>query len=154
MEQLTEHFSIFEARCRCGCGIEQDYNKELTAQAQILEALRADLNADPDLEQYKPSGGEIRLFGSSWIRCPEYNKHKDVGGTDNSRHLPHHGDATDVSSPELPTRILYEKGKKYFNTAIHYAGRYFVHYDRRTWWDKKPHAWVKAPSPTVEPARA
>lgn len=152
MGLLTEHLTLYEARCRCGCGIEKLHVPELTAQAQVLEALRADLNADPELEQYKPPGGEIRLIPMSWVRCDKHNT--EVGGVALSRHRAFFCDATDISSPELPEDLLHEKAAKYFTTAIHYLGRYFVHVDRRAWPDGEVHAWVKEPSETVLPGEA
>lgn len=154
--QLTEHFSLFEARCRCGCGMERYYIPELTAQAALLEAFRTFLNEDLELEQCRADSpaGEIRLMPLSWIRCEKWNEHE--GGADNSHHLPtarHHCTATDITSPELPAQILYEKAKQFFSTVIYYRGRGFCHVDRRER-AEGPRAWVKAPSETKEPARA
>ncbi len=154
MHQVSEHFTLFEARCRCGCGIEKRYVPEITAQAQAIEALRAGLNGDPGLRHHldgSPSA-EFRLFGLSWVRCPAHNLAE--GGVPDSRHLPIHCDATDLTSPELPAKILYEKAKLYFPTVILYRGRNFIHVDRRTWADNKVHAWIKKPSQTVLPQEA
>ncbi len=152
MTNLSLHFSLYEARCRCGCGIESDHVPELKAQAEVLELLRDDININPELEKYKPTGGEITITPLSWIRCDDYNLL--VGGVDNSHHRETFCDATDITSRELPDDILYRQAAYHFNTAIHYLGRHFVHVDRREWDDHRIHAWVKTPSPTVEPGRA
>ena len=151
MFNISEHFTLYEARCRCGCGIEKLHVPEISAQAAALEAFRAGLNADPELARYlegSPSG-EFRLFALSWIRCERHNK--AVGGAGDSQHLPGHCDATDITCPELPAIILYDKAQDYFPTAIYYPDRHFVHCDRRVWPDGEVHAWVNNPAPTEIP---
>jgi len=144
---LTRHFSLFEARCRCGCKVEYQHIPRLKAQAERLELLRADLNNDDLLiAERDMAGGEFRLIPLSWIRCPNHNEAE--GGAENSRHLPHNCDAVDFSCPEILPEILYHKCKKYFNRVIWYRGRHFIHADMKP---GDPQFWVKNPSPTFEP---
>ena len=148
--KLSEHFTVYEARCRCGCKIELEYIPQLTAQAERHEAFRADLNEDGHLiDERLLAGGEFRLIPMSWIRCPKHNKAE--GGADDSRHLPHNCDGTDLTCPELPTETLYKKAQKHYNRVIWYRGRNFIHCDNKP---GPPQYWVKAPSKTVEPAKA
>jgi len=153
MVKLTEHFTLYEARCRCGCGIEKSHVPEITEQAQALEAFRAFLNDAEELKHYlegSPST-EIRLITKSWIRCEAHNE--EEGGARKSRHLPSNCDATDVFSPELHASVLYPLAQEFFSTVIYYRGRGFNHVDRRPR-EGGPVCWVEAPAETQEPARA
>jgi len=148
--KLSEHFSLYEARCRCGCKVEAEYIPELKAQAERNESFRADLNEDGHLiDERLLAGGKFRLIPMSWIRCSIHNKAE--GGADASRHLPYNCDATDLACPELPTETLYKKAQKHYNRVIWYRGRNFVHCDNKP---GPPQYWVKAPSKTIEPATA
>jgi len=148
--KLSKHYTLYEARCKCGCKIEFQHIPKLKAQAERLEALRADLNDDDLLiAERDMAGGEFRLIVLSWIRCPNHNEAE--GGAKDSEHLPKNCTATDITCPELPTEILYHKCKKYFNRAILYRGRHFVHVDMKPDAPNKSKYWIKAPSPTVIP---
>lgn len=147
---LARNFTWEEFRCRCGCGIEEDYFEEIKLLAQKLQALRNDINLDPELYKYRHiNRGDFRIIILSGIRCLKRNRSE--GGVKDSRHLPKHYDAVDFTCPELPTEILFKKAKKYFNVCIYYRGRYFIHGDLRPG-EKK--SWVKAPNKTLEPTRA
>jgi len=146
---LSRHFSLFEARCRCGCKVEYQHIPKLKAQAERLEALRADLNDDDLLiAERDMAGGEFRLIVLSWIRCPNHNEAE--GGAKDSEHLPKNCTATDITCPELSTEILYKKAQKYFNRVIWYRGRHFIHTDDKP---GEPKYWVKMPSKTIEPVK-
>jgi len=145
--KLSEHFTLHEARCRCGCKIEFQYIPQLKAQAERHEAFRLDLNEDDLLiAERDMAGGKFRLIPMSWIRCPAHNVNE--GGAKESRHLPHNCDATDLACPELQTEILYKKAQKYYNRVIWYRGRHFIHCDNKP---GDPKYWVKLPSKTLEP---
>lgn len=79
MGDLSMHFWLHEAACRCGCGLgarKEDVSAELVDR---LELIRADLGGKP-------------ITVTSWLRCPAHNAAQR--GAVNSAHL--RGTAVDI----------------------------------------------------------
>jgi len=145
---VSEHFTLHEARCRCGCGIEKKHIPEISALAELHEEFRAALNADPELKQYLGTAKEFGLVVLSWVRCEAHNKAVN-GAANNSRHLAKHCEATDLTCPRIPASVLYEKAKPFYETVILYPDKNFIHVDTRAWADGLAHAWVNEPRPVA-----
>ena len=75
---LTQHFSLFEFLCKCGCVAPPEVMRRIPPLAQALEVLRAEVQAP------------VQII--SGYRCVPHNR--KVGGAPNSRHT--WGDAVDV----------------------------------------------------------
>jgi len=126
--KLTEHFTLEEFRCRCGCGCEQAWVEECRRTAEILESLRAQINADPELDMYRV--GDFSITVECGVRCPKRNV--EVGGADHSAHLStDYQGAADTWVPGLPEAIWARYAFKHFKGCILYTKKHFVHVDRR-----------------------
>jgi zinc D-Ala-D-Ala carboxypeptidase len=111
-KKLTEHFTAYEKRCRCGrdCCDAMPMRMEFMAK---LEALR--------LEWGKP------LSPTSATRCGHHNE--EVGGAVQSQHLL--GNAVDfVLSSEADVRSLAALAEKYGFNGIG-VGKSVIHIDAR-----------------------
>lgn len=117
---LTDHFSLEEVACKCGCGFADFDIRQLGA----LEFLRGII------------GTPIAV--SSFCRCPAHNK--AVGGRPHSQHLL--GRATDISVAGMATgelaRLCEEVpcwrrgGIGIYNTFVHVDCRgYTARWDER-----------------------
>jgi uncharacterized protein YcbK (DUF882 family) len=89
---LSEHFTLAEAACKCGCPMPPDVRRNAEILAEHLEVIRLELG--------KP------LVIRSWYRCPDRNK--AVGGAPKSLHLT--GAAVDLNcggfnGPDIAKRI-------------------------------------------------
>lgn len=132
--RLTEHFTDYEFRCRCGCGAEKAHLSTIERTAVKLETLRTALNADPELINYRTSFDgsprEISIIIESAVRCPARNK--AVQGKPKSRHLSTaYAGAVDYYSPQVPLEYVWDKAKSLFPCAIMYTKRGIVHCDSR-----------------------
>lgn len=118
--KVSEHFTLNEVDCNCGCGASRVDVRQLPA----LEQMRLELG--------KIVGREVPLIVNSFVRCPSYNRH--IGGASNSKHLS--GKATDVRSiPSVSVQDLFLAALR-VPTFLHggigvYASRGFVHVDCR-----------------------
>lgn len=79
--QLSQHFTLAEMACKCGCGGEN--------KPEILTNLKALANA---LEVLRLAAGKTAVHINCAYRCPAHNK--AVGGEDQSLHLT--GKAADI----------------------------------------------------------
>lgn len=113
----AENFKTSEFECKCGCGT----NKEKPAHIMNLQVARNTL--------CRKYGRTIRIVVISGTRCTTHNK--NVGGVKDSTHLLSY--ASDIYSPDLPTRELYYALKKMdiFSTLIYYKGKNSIHADSR-----------------------
>lgn len=80
--KLTDHFSLSEFACKCGCKGEErpEVLANLKLTAQMLEAVKAKV------------GGRVVHLNCGY-RCPRHNK--AVGGDEHSQHLV--GKAADIT---------------------------------------------------------
>ncbi len=69
--QLSAHFKLSEFACRCGCGVEQRYIKQLENLCTNLELIRSILG--------------VPMVITSGVRCQAHNAEK--GGASKSSHL-------------------------------------------------------------------
>ncbi len=140
--QLTEHFTLHEFRCRCGCGSEKDWVEECRKTAEILEGLRERINSKPEYVRYRDMGGvrmkELAINVNCGVRCPTHNR--KVGGSDGSYHLSWidptvrevaYGGAADTYVSNLPTELWFKETEGLFRGRILYVKKKFVHGDRR-----------------------
>ena len=127
MSKVSEHFSLEEIICRCGCG--QAYvDPKLFI---ILEDFRAYLKNEV--------GMEIHLVTHCVNRCVEHNnKFLGQGASPNSRHLK--GRAWDGHGKEITIKKLHKLAKKAHKINILPGGLGFyswgIHIDsgqKRTW---------------------
>jgi uncharacterized protein YcbK (DUF882 family) len=117
-DELSEHFTWAEARCRCGCEIPPDLKGEIQKTASWLEEVRAALGGRP-----------MRVL--SWYRCRSYNA--KVGGAPNSQHLL--GRAVDFVHKDIsPRQTQAQIARKLYPDLVRGFGRYpgFTHVDRRS----------------------
>ena len=140
--RLTEHFTLHEFRCRCGCGAEKDWVDEVRITAEILEGLRERINGKQEYVQYRDMAGsrmkELAINVNCGVRCPTHNK--AVKGTDGSQHLSWidpsvrevaYGGAADTWVRGLPTELWFKETEGLFRGRILYVKKKFVHGDRR-----------------------
>jgi len=116
---MTEHFSEWEFRCRCGCG-------EMRVSSFLLEGLEA-----------MRSIVERPIFITSGCRCPVHNAR--VGGHVNSRHLTRFGsqlrksDAADIVVAGYSVRRIFRVAREvecFSDGGIGvYRGEGFLHVD-------------------------
>ena len=134
--RLTKNFTLYEFRCRCGCGAEKRHVEAIRKTAETLEALRERINIKVSLCKYKgvTKAGELKDFRikiRSGVRCPAHNKR--VGGVKSSRHLSTaYEGAADTRVPDLPVEIWSKESRDFFRGHILYLKKNFVHHDRRT----------------------
>lgn len=149
--RLTEHFTLHEFRCRCGCGAEKKWVAEVLKTAEILEALRERINLDAALSGYRgyARNGDLRDFRiviKSGVRCPKHNK--KVGGAEASKHLStNYQGAADTWVPGLPAKLWSETLDGFFRGRILYIKKNFVHVDRRV---GSPYVAIDDPENTKE----
>jgi len=143
MKQLTDHFTLHEFRCRCGCGAEWDWVEECRKTAEILELLRERINSKQEYIQYREQMlgeryRELPVIINCGVRCPKHNK--DVGGAKASYHLSFidkgireqaYRGAADTWAPGLPTELWFKETEGLFRGRILYTKKNFVHVDRR-----------------------
>jgi uncharacterized protein YcbK (DUF882 family) len=97
--KLSEHFTLSEFRCRCGCGGESQ--PEILANLKRVAAM---------LEKVRQAIGGKALIVTSGYRCLKHNE--AVGGvmpserSDGSLHLT--GQAADVQSGIVPPAIVQQ----------------------------------------------
>ena len=133
--KLTDHFSLEEFACRCGCGAETDWIEGCRRTAEILEVLRELINSKEEYHQYRnslPDGSlkELSVTLDCGVRCPKHNA--EVGGAPKSKHLSTmYEGAADTWIPGLPAEQWYAETKGYFRGRILYLDKNFVHVDRR-----------------------
>ncbi|RJO60825.1 MAG: hypothetical protein C4542_08225 [Dehalococcoidia bacterium] len=141
--RLTEHFTLREFRCHCGCGAEKDWVEEIKKTAEILELLRQRINTKQEYVKYRKllddqSYRELSIAISCGVRCPKHNA--AVGGAGKSQHLSEidkavrevaYGGAADTSVPGLPAPLWYAETEGFFKGRILYIKKKFVHVDRR-----------------------
>lgn len=103
--KLSEHFSIKEFTCKCGCG-QYKYDPVLLAK---MECLRAAIGNRP-------------ILVSSGYRCEKHNK--NVGGAKNSYHMK--GKACDIrvngnmaELQKMADRIFSNGGVGIYKTFVH-----------------------------------
>lgn len=89
MGHLTKDFDSTEFECKCGCGLN-NIQPEAVRRAQLYRNAIGFANVD------------------SGCRCKKHNK--EVGGADNSLHLP--GWATDLSFPNHNIQFVYSQAYK------------------------------------------
>lgn len=135
--QLTKHFSLYEFRCRCGCGREQDWVEECLKTAEILEMLRTRINNTGDYLRYRKqlpddTLGELSITVNCGVRCPEQNI--AVGSkAKRSKHLSTcYEGAADTWVRGLPVTLWGRECSKEFPGCILYLKKKIVHVDRRT----------------------
>ncbi len=116
MSNYSQHFTLKELDCHCGCVTPPHIAKNLANLAQSLESLRTRL-------------GGVPLHVNSGYRCPAYNAR--IGGAKESQHMS--GKAADLSGKSVsPAKIAQhaELIPSFRNGGI---GRYkfFTHVDIR-----------------------
>ena len=112
MTTLTQHFSLDELRCRCGCTVSPTLQDRLRAVAESLEALRAAID--------RP------LVVISGHRCAERNRR--VRGATRSRHIV--GDAVDVQAAGMTGRDLARVAERLIASGMMREGGLGTYSDR------------------------
>ena len=109
MKKVSEHFTIDEVKCKCGCGF-CEINNELLRKLEILRRKM-----------------ERPIIIESWCRCPMHNK--EVGGAERSSHL--EGEAVDIRCSGSRTRFLIIKYalESGFTRIGTYKNRKIIHLD-------------------------
>lgn len=117
--RISEHFSIVEIECRCGCG----QNFVDTKLFDMLEAFREFAGGKP-------------MITHSGNRCVEHNKR--IGGVPKSKHLK--GMAWDGHIRDMSIARLHELAKMAYETGVLKGGLGFypwgIHIDsgrKHTW---------------------
>ena len=87
-KQITEHFWFWEARCKSGVDLPNEYIPNAVETASVAELIRAVFK--------KP------VHRVSWYRTPEHNE--KIGGAKNSRHM--YGGAIDIYIDGVSTEEL------------------------------------------------
>lgn len=119
MGDITQNFSRWEFKCKCGKCDENAVDKQLVEE---LEEARQDF-----VNEY---GDSVYITITSGWRCKEYNDSPDVGGWPDSKHLD--GLAADIVVNGVEPELVYN----YFNAKYpdsHGLGNYntFTHFDVR-----------------------
>lgn len=118
MGNLSDHFSVNEFACRCGCGFSSVSPKLIA----LLESIRSNFNAPVNI--------------TSGCRCAAHNR--AVGGVANSQHL--QGTAADISVTGYSPAAVYRWINQTYPDTLG-LGCYatFVHVDVRA----SPARWHK-----------
>lgn len=126
--KLSDHLTVGEIQCKCGCGYgrsEGDISPEIVA---IFEQIRKQLR--------KAIGQETPLIISSGCRCRQHNR--AIGGAKKSRHLV--CDALDIRKPNA---IDYDTFYEICDQAVgdkggvgKYKSKSFVHVDARGYYQR------------------
>jgi len=132
--RMTEHFTLHEFRCRCGCGAEHDWLSEIGKTADALEGLRERINSKPEYIKYRAQAGvawkQLAITVNCGVRCPAHNA--AVGGAGHSKHLSTaYEGAADTWVRGLPPELWFEETEGFFKGRILYIKKNFVHVDRR-----------------------
>lgn len=112
MTRLTEHFTVEEMRCRCGCG-------ECLVRPELMQAL----------EELRSKGPEPIIVNDGY-RCKRHNA--EVGGVPLSEHP--RGIAADLEIKGLTLQQMYDRAKLVPNFLKGGIGVYdggFIHVDIR-----------------------